>query len=435
MGRAARGVLPPTFIMTTRAYDVVLYGASGFTGSLAAQYLAEHPQQPKVAFAGRNEAKIRGVMDKLTGVSKERLDSIGVIKASAEDMDSIKSMVAQASVVINMVGPYALYKGFELAQAAAEAGTGYVDLTGEGSVYQRIQRELHDVAKRTHAAIVPSSGFDCLPFDLTTYLAVQEVRKASGGKADVDHALCGYLVKGSISGGTIASLVGQAKVSPITFHDAYELSPIRGSQKAQVVMQRFMPQFNKYGAFTLFTPHNTGVTNRSWGLLQQVNHPTSYGPHFRYLEGFIVPSVIAAYITSTIMMTVAWLVSYVPFVGDFMMKSVPQGTGAPIEKQLQGFGDIRTLAYSTDKKTVGLATFGVKGDPGYLRTAMFISETALTLALEKQRLSTLGQEGGVLTPATIGGDVLAERLSKYGGVKIVTKDVSNSKDLCKEAEA
>ena len=150
--------------MTTRAYDVVLYGASGFTGSLAAQYLAEHPQQPRVAFAGRNEAKIRGVMDKLTGVSKERLDSIGVIKASAEDMDSIKSMVAQASVVINMVGPYALYKGFELAQAAAEAGTGYVDLTGEGSVYQRIQRELHDVAKRTHAAIVPSSGFDCLPF-------------------------------------------------------------------------------------------------------------------------------------------------------------------------------------------------------------------------------------------------------------------------------
>ena len=148
-----------------------------------------------------------------------------------------------------------------------------------------------------------------------------------------------------------------------------------------------------------------------------------------------MPSVIAAYITSTIMMTVAWLVSYVPFVGDFMMKSVPQGTGAPIEKQLQGFGDVRTLAYSTDKKTVGLATFGVKGDPGYLRTAMFISETALTLALEKQRLSTLGQEGGVLTPATIGGDVLAERLSKYGGVKIVTKDVSNSKDLCKEAEA
>ena len=92
--------------MTTRAYDVVLYGASGFTGSLAAQYLAEHPQQPRVVFAGRNEAKIRGVMDKLTGVSKERLDSIGVIKASAEDMDSIKSMVAQASVVINMVGPY-----------------------------------------------------------------------------------------------------------------------------------------------------------------------------------------------------------------------------------------------------------------------------------------------------------------------------------------
>lgn len=428
------GFLPPTFIMTTRAYDVVLYGATGFTGSLAAQYLAAHPQQPKVAFAGRNEAKLRGVMEKLTGVSRERVNSIGVIKASAEDMDSIKSMVAQTSVVINMVGPYALYKGFELAQAAAEAGTGYVDLTGESSVYKRIQSELHEIAKRTHAAIVPSSGFDSLPFDLTTYLAAQEVRKASGGKADVDHALCGYLIKGSVSGGTIASLVGQAKMSPITFHDAYELGPIRGTQKAEVVMQRYIPQFNKYGAFTLLMPHNTCITNRSWGLLQQANDPASYGPHFRYLEGFIVPSVISAYIYSAIMLTLAWMVSYVPYVGDLMMKSVPQGTGAPMEKQLQGFGDVRTLAYSADKKTVGLATFGVKGDPGYLRTAMFISETALTLALEKQRLSTLGQQGGVLTPATIGGEVLAERLSKYGGVKIVTKDVSNSKDVSKDAD-
>lgn len=82
-----------------------------------------------------------------------------------------------------------------------------------------------------------------------------------------------------------------------------------------------------------------------------------------------------------------------------------------------------------------MATLSVKGDPGYLRTAMFISETALTLSLEKARLSKLGQQGGVLTPATAGGEVLAERLRKYGGVKIETKDVSNSTDLSKELPA
>lgn len=416
-------------------YDVVLYGATGFTGSMAAQYLAAHPQQPRVAFAGRNEKKIRGVIEKLTDVSKERVESIGVIIASAEDLNSIKAMVAQTKAVINMVGPYALYGGFELAKAAAEAGASYVDLTGESSVYKRIKNELHDIAKQTHADIVPSSGFDSLPFDLTTYLAVQALHKSSGGKADVDYALCGYEFKGSLSGGTVASLVEQAKVSPITSSDAYDLAPIRGRQKAEAVRLRKLPQFNKYGAFTLLAPHNTGVTNRSWGLLQEAQDPASYGADFRYLEGQVAPGMISAYIISSLMLFIAWLLNNVSYAGDLLRKAVPQGTGASMEEQLKGFANVRTLAYGKDGKSKAMATLSVKGDPGYLRTAMFISETALTLSLEKARLSKLGQQGGVLTPATAGGEVLAERLRKYGGVKIETKDVSNSTDLSKELPA
>lgn len=421
--------------MTTPKYDVVLYGATGFTGSLAAQYLAAHPQKPRVAFAGRNEAKIRNVIEKLTDVTKERVESIGVITASADNMDSIHAMVKQTRALINMVGPYALYKGYEVAQACAEAGTHYVDLTGESSVYVHVATGLHEAAKRTGAIIVPSSGFDSMPFDLSTYLAVQALREATGGVADVDYALCGYHIDGNLSGGTVASLVGQARREPIGFRDAYELGPIRGTQVAKVVRQRKMPQFNKYGAFTLFTPHNTGVTNRSWGLLQQSDDPRKYGQQFRYLEGFITPGALSAFFMSSMMVFFAWMVNNVSLFGTLLTKLIPAGSGPSMERQLKGFADIRTVAFSRDQKTLGLAKFGVKGDPGYLRTAMFISEAGLTLALEHPQLPPLAQQGGVLTPATLGGEVLAQRLSKYGGVEIMTKSVPAGTDLVKAFEA
>ncbi|KAL4400494.1 glycolipid biosynthetic protein [Malassezia pachydermatis] len=400
---------------------------------MAAQYLAAHPQAPKVAFAGRNEAKIRNVIAKLTNVSKERVDSIGVLVASAEDEASLQHMAQSANVLINMVGPYALYKGFEVAKACAEAGTGYVDLTGESSVYKHIVKDLHSVSKQTKAILVPSSGFDSLPFDLSTYMAVKAVREATGQTADIDYALCGYLIKGSVSGGTIASLAEQAKEHDIGFRDPYDLSPKRGTQVAKAVKVRALPQFaHKYGSYTLFTPHNTGVANRTWGLLEEAQQGDRYGPKFRYLEGYVTHSAVGAYLVSSVMLLITWLLTHTTNVGSWMRKAVPQGTGAPMEKQLKGFANIRTVAFANDGKTKGLATFKVKGDPGYLKTAAFISETALTIAFEKQRLQPVARQGGVLTPAAMGGEVLAERLSKYAGVTIETKDVSNSLNMAEE---
>lgn len=420
--------------LATRAYDVVVYGASGFTGKLVAQYVASHPQQPRIAFAGRNERRVRDVLEKLTDVSKERVESIGLITASAENIESINAMVRQTRVLINMVGPYTLYKSFEVARACAEAGTDYVDLTGESNNYAEVEKGLHDLAKRKKAAIVPSSGFDSMPFDLSTYLAVQALRQDSGS-ADTDYVLCGYRIKGQPSGGTIASLVTMAKHGFVGFKDPYEFGPIRGSQVAKIVKVRKIPQFNKYGAYTLFTPHNTSVTNRSWGLLQEARDPRAYGAQFRYLEGNIVPNAFAAWLTSTVMVSIAWLVTNIAFFGRLLMKAIPAGTGPSMEEQLKGFADVRTVAYSRDHKRLGLASFSVKGDPGYLRTATLISEAALTLALQKQHLPPLAQQGGVLTPATAGGEILAERLRRFGGVKIMSTSVPNGTDLVQAFKA
>ena len=123
-------------------YDVVVYGASGFTGSIVAQYLATHPQAPSFALAGRNPDRLRAVAQGLTGIEKNRLESIGFIEANSENEDSLRAMAQQAGAVINMVGPYSLYNGFGVARAAAEAGAGYVDLTGESFVYHRMVKEL-----------------------------------------------------------------------------------------------------------------------------------------------------------------------------------------------------------------------------------------------------------------------------------------------------
>lgn len=416
--------------MTTPEYDIVLYGATGFTGGLAAQYLATHPQQPKVAFAGRNAEKLRKVRDNLTGVSKARLDSIALMEATSSDTASLARMARSAKVVMNMVGPYGLLGGFEVAKAVAEAGTGYVDLTGESDNFARVASELHSIAKSTHAVLVPSSGFDSLPFDLTSYLAAQELKKTSGPGVDVASVLCGYLVKGSVSGGTVASLAYMGNHPyAIKFSDLYWMSPLKGTAEPKIVSSRFLPQFGKYGSYSLFTPHNTRVVYRSWGLMEEAHSAQRYGSTFRYLEGFVLPSHIAAVIATTVFQVITWLTVTFSAFGKLCSWMVPQGTGGSMEVQLQGFADVRTVAYGSDGKSKALTLFKVKGDPGYLKTAAMISEAALTIALEKPRLSELAHQGGVLTPSTIGGEVLAERLVKYAGVRITSKDVTDVQDM------
>lgn len=410
-------------------YDVVLYGATGFTGSLVAQYLAEHPQAPKVAFAGRNAQKLRNVRDKLTGVSKERIESIGLMEASAGDEASLRRLAESAHVVINTVGPFGLLGGFEVARAVAEVGGGYVDLTGESDVYHKDVEHLHALAQKTGAVLVPSSGFDSLPFDLSTYLAVQEVKKVLGADAEVAKVLVGYHIEGSMSGGTLASGVAMAD-HPFAqrYAEPYWLSPVRGTHEAHAYKWRDLPQFGQVGSFTAFTPHNTRVVYRSWGLLQEAQTAQQYGRDFAYEEAETCSSRLSASLISTKFQMFPCILK-VPGFGKLAMRVLPQGTGPSLETQLKGCAVLRTLAYAADGKTQCLSTFSVKGDPGYLKTAAFLSESALTLAWERSQYTPMAQRGGVLTPATAAPDALCARLAQYGGVTLGAQDVTGVADV------
>lgn len=412
--------------MATHEYDIVLYGATGFTGKFVAQYLAEHPQAPRIALAGRNASKVRAVRDGLVNVTKERIESIGLVEASAGDEASLQRLAALAKVVINTVGPFRQLGGFDVAKAAAEAGTGYVDLTGESDVYADEVKGIHAIAQKTNAVIIPSSGFDCLPFDLSTYFAVQEVKKVLGPDAEIDHVLLGYDVKGSVSGGTFASALSMAKHPyALSYSHPYWFSPVQGVMKTQPYKTRFLPQFNKSGSYTMFAPHNTRVVNRSWGLQEEAHLPTHYGPEFRYLEAEVSWSSLGAFLVSCKFQLATWMFNNMPFIGRMAQTVLPQGSGSSLEEQLKGHAKLRTIAYGRDGKTKGLSVFSVQGDPGYYKTGAFLSESALAIALDKDRLTPMAHRGGVLTWATAGPEVVMERLVKYGGVTFAVADITN----------
>lgn len=397
-------------------YDAVVYGATGFTGQLVAQYLAAHPQRPKLALAGRSISKVKGVIDRLTGIDAARAGEIGVLEASAHDYASLQRLAASARVIINTVGPYSLLGGSDVVRAAAEAGIGYVDLAGESAYVSQIIEAYAARAQETGAVVVPSCGFDALPFDLTTFLAAQELMR-SGHSAG--HAICGYDVRGGVSGGTLASTVNKRN-SPAQLYldDAYMLCPQKGSSKPLNNVIK-LPQFHKFGFPTLFSPHNTRIVFRSWWLL--LGTKDAYGDSFAYDEGHAASSKLAAQISLCSMATFIWLIVHVTLFGNMIKRYVPQGTGPSLETQLNGHLDVRTLVTAHGSSDQAVATLQGKGDPGYYLTARFISEAALAIALDKTRLSPVAQRGGILTPATIGAAVIAERLSKYGKITIMTR--------------
>lgn len=419
--------VPRLFPVMSATYDVVLYGATGFTGQIVAQYLAAHPQQPKVAFAGRNLTKVQSVVEKLTDVSAERVKSIGVLEASASNYESLQKLASSTRVIINTVGPYSQLGGYDVIRAAIEAGVGYVDLTGETGFYAKVAKELHESAQAKRAVIVPSSGFDSLPFDITTYLASEEIKRADPNGTIAD-AVCAYKMKGGLSGGTLASAITMRE-DPDQMRRAkpYWLSPVQGSSSPPAGIVA-LPQSGATGVASPFTPHNTRIVYRTWGLLQS-DPKRSYGPTFTYNEGLVAPNSIVAYVMFTMFTVINFLLIHVSLFGQLLLRLTPQGTGPSVKEQINGKVTLRTLVTARNSNAKAIAEFEAKGDPGYFMTSRFLAETALAIALDSERLSPLAQAGGVLTPAAIGGEIIASRLGTYAGVTIKSAIVSDRTDI------
>lgn len=406
--------------MTQREFDIVLYGATGFVGKLTAEYLAETAGDARIALAGRSQDKLLAVRETLG----ETAQSWPLITADASQPSTLNAMAARTQVVVTTVGPYNRY-GLPLVAACAAAGTDYADLTGEPMFMRESIDEYHKQAVDTGARIVHACGFDSIPSDLSVYaLYRRAVDEGTGELADTTFVV--RKLAGGLSGGTIASItdvVRAASGDPKTRHlleDPYTLTPDRaaepelGSQPDYPWRRGRQIAEELDGVWTsgfLMASTNTRVVRRSNAL-----RDWAYGRRFRYSECQSVGSSALAPVTSAIAAGVAATVTglgrYFDKVPEGLVERiVPKpGTGPSERTRERGHYVVETYTTTTTGARYR-ATMSQQGDPGYKATSVLLGESALALALDRDRLSELR---GVLTPAAAMGDALLARFPAAG---------------------
>ncbi|MDX2014791.1 MAG: saccharopine dehydrogenase NADP-binding domain-containing protein [Myxococcaceae bacterium] len=401
--------------MSTREWDVVLFGATGFTGALTAEYLAKHaPAELKLALAGRSRDKLEAVKQGL-GPAGARF---GVLVADVSTPASLAAVAASTKVLVTTVGPYAKY-GLPVVEACAKAGTHCCDLTGEPQFMRRSIDGYDALAKSTGARIVHTCGFDSIPSDLGL-LVLHDFAKAQGLSGQFKRATLAVLgAKGGFSGGTIASMVNGIEEATADrslrklFADPYALSPDRANEP-DLGRQRDQTGLEKddfLGTWTapfVMASINTRVVRRSNALL---GYP--YGKELRYRETTSLKGVQGLIFGGVMTVGLGAVVASQLFgptkklVGALLPKP---GEGPDKATRESGYFKIRIEAESVEGERLHARVVGT-ADPGYGETAKMLSEAALCLALDEAKLPKVA---GVLTPATAMGLVLVERLRAAG---------------------
>lgn len=392
-------------------FDLVLYGATGFTGRLVADYLAAAaPGDLRWAIAGRNAEKLAGVQRELAADGAE----VPVLVADSGDPESIAALVAQARVVCTTVGPYLKY-GMPMVEACAEAGVHYCDLTGEVPFMRRSIDAVHARAQETGARIVHACGYDSIPSDLGAWM-LQQAFLAEGAPATRIVTYVGPS-KGGASGGTVASGIESMKLAAADrdarrmMADPYSLDPAgspRGPDERDPAAPAYAEDVQQWTAPFFMGPINTRVVRRTHALL---GHP--WGEGFAYQEVMAVGAGLKGRARATAI-TAAMGAALVALSKEGLRKVVaprlPQPGEGP-DEQTRETGYFRHLLVGTGPSGRKLGRVIGQKDPGYGGTAIMLGEAALCLALDD---ATTPDVAGVLTPATALQQPLIDRLRAAG---------------------
>ncbi len=382
--------------MPTRDLDVVLFGATGFTGGLTADYLARHaPPGLRWALAGRSPEKLSAVRDRLTAVN-EGLADLELLVADVGDETSLRALAERTTVVATTVGPY-LDHGEPLVAAGAAAGTAYVDLTGEPEFVDRMYVAHHATAQRTGARIVHACGFDSVPHDLGAYFTVQQLPD------DVAITVRGVVRAGAaISGGTFESAL-TALSRPKQLREAgqarrgVEPRPEGRSSRAVGSRPRKDPVL---GYWLLPLPTiDPIVVMRSGAALP------AYGPEFRYSH-FAGTKTLRYAAGGALTVTAIAAAAQVPPLRGLLLGRIQPGDGPDEARRNKSWFTVDFVGEAGDTR---IRTRVSGGDPGYGETAKMLAESALCLALDDNP-----DVAGQLTTVEAMGDQLLDRLQKAG---------------------
>lgn len=402
--------------MKERRYRIVLYGATGFVGHRAAAYLAlsKPLASQRWAIAGRDRRKLEAVRGAL-GSAGSKVD---LLVADSSDAAALEAMAAQSRVLLNMAGPFALY-GDAVVDACVARRTHYVDITGETAWMRGLIDRHHARAARDGTRIIPGCGFDSVPSDLGAYLLVRQVPRQLGAPCAEVRAY--FQMYGGFNGGTLASNFARHESAQVEIgRDPFLLDPQPLNARAQIernadpVAPHYDGLIGTWVGPFIMGPINTRVVRRSAALYAGWGEP--YGPDFRYQEytKFDPPLAhVKAAALSGAMRGFERLMAR-PTTRSLLKRVLPAPGSGPSERTMnEGWFRTELVGCTRDGRTLrGLIAH--QGDPGNRATVRFACESALALAVDHQALPGGATRGGLLTPATGLGDVLARRLRAAG---------------------
>jgi short subunit dehydrogenase-like uncharacterized protein len=398
--------------------DVVLYGAAGFTGRQTVAYFAQHaPADLRWAIAGRHRARLDAAR------AESGAQAVEILIADSRDQATVDAVVSRTRLVLNTAGPFALY-GTPVVDACVRFGTHYVDITGETPWVHDLISRYHERAAAAGTRIIPCCGFDSVPSDLGAMLMARHIQRTLGvGCVEVR----GYFqLSGGLNGGTIASLMnmlssdtGSRPGGPFMLDPAVPHGSRQTERSRALLAPRFDAEFGTWIGPFFMAPINTRIVRRSAALFAQWHEP--YGPDFVYQEAlkYDPPLAPAKAWAGTAAIAAFYGAVKQPMTRRLVTPLLPgPGAGPSVERMDRGWFTCDLLAIAHGGRHVrGVISYA--GDPGNRATTVLVCEAALALAVDRDRLPGGAERGGVLTPASGLGQVLAVRLARAG----VTVDI------------
>ncbi|ETI27118.1 hypothetical protein G647_09800 [Cladophialophora carrionii CBS 160.54] len=426
-----------------RQYDIILLGATGYTGKLTAEYITTNlPTSIKWAVAGRNQSKLSALVNELKSLNSTRSppDIITVGNLTTPDLTPV---VKKTKVFLNTVGPYHLYST-PVVEACAQQGTHYLDVTGETPWVRDIIVKYEETAKKTGAIIIPEVGVESAPSDLVAYIATRLIRKVwDCGVMDVV-ASVHELKSSGPSGGTLATGLGladhySAKQMKECLTNPFVLSPTRIRPYTENTIYPPNPEPNTYHrtgmqkltgvwkyprlgclATSITAKPNEAIVHRSAGLT-----PYFYGFNFSYEEYMAVGSPVVGFLIHIAISLFAFLLAFPPtraLIKAFSKYS--PGSGPSKESTKGDVFELRAVAVAEQlakQPRKALATFRWEGGIYHL-TALLLAEAAMVILTKEEKVKK-DHGAGILTPSCLGDDYL-DRLGDVG-VKINVQQIGD----------
>jgi len=381
-----------------RDFDLVLFGATGFTGRLCAEYLAQSGEiaPERWALAGRQRAKLEAVRVHLANIDP-RLAALAIIEASSDDVSTLRAMAARTKVVATTVGPYRIH-GLPLVEACVAEGTHVCDITGEPEFVAETVTRFDEAARAKGVAVVSTCGFDSVPHDFGAWVAVRAL--PPGDEPTVVHGL--VWAKGDFSGGTWQSAVGAFARGKET-RDAVKRSRKKPAAGRKVGSAAEGLHYEKrVGAWAVPLPTIDPAV-----VLRSATDLPEYGVSFRYGHYAKVKSLGTVVGAGVFLGGVAAL-AQVPASRHWLLKQRGSGEGPAPERRARHRFEVRFFGQRGSARSEVI----VSGkDPGYDETSKMLAEAALCLALDDGKRPAVS---GVRTPVVALGDAYLTRIHKAG---------------------